>query len=396
MTAPARSLPLSLPSVRRIDDIELLRAFAVLLVVFEHMHGNLITWDSPTSDFLHRHFNGGMGVDLFFAISGFVIARDLLPRLTACLSREEFFRVTIAFWIRRTWRILPSAWLWLALILLATRVWNQSGVFRSFDATAAGSIAALLQFYNLHFAHCFMRYDCGTNFVYWSLSLEEQFYLVLPGLIFICRAHPLILQGVLLGLVGWQVLTERSLLLAMFRSDALLLGVLIALNAARPGPRSTTLHLMQRLGYLRLPLILGLIALAGNAAASAPWLGGLIPYRFGGIALLAALLVWIAAGDHDLLLPPGLLKRVLLWVGSRAYGLYLIHIPVFYATREFWYRHLPQGTSPDASGALPLVLTAGLLTGVLAELNFRIVETPLRRYGVAVAARHTERSTSVH
>src|ERR1035437_1501317 len=143
---------------KRIDDIELLRSFAVLLVVFQHAHGNLITWHSAGFDHLFKYFDGGAGVDLFFAISGFVIARNLLPKLGNCSNLISFLNTSLGFWTRRAWRILPSAWLWLAIILLATLSFNRSGAFRSFDAAMAGTIAAVLQFYNYHFANCFMSY----------------------------------------------------------------------------------------------------------------------------------------------------------------------------------------------------------------------------------------------
>ena len=381
---------------KRIDDIELLRAFAVLLVVLEHARGNLITWHNAAVEFFHRHFDGGAGVDLFFAISGFVIARDLLPRLAACGERAAFIRVSIAFWIRRAWRILPSAWLWLALTLVATLAFNRSGAFHSFDASAAGTIAAVLQFYNVHFAHCFMSYDCGANFVYWSLSLEEQFYLALPVLMFCCRGRLRVLQAVLLILVILQLFSQRSLLMVMFRTDALLLGVLIAIRTTRPGREHTAPPLLPAFRAARLPLTLALVAVVATVAASEAWLHWLAPYRFGIVALLSALLVWLASFDRDYLMAPGAAKRALLWAGSRSYAIYLIHVPAFFATRELWFRSMPPGTTFHAGWALPFALTAAALTGLLAELNFRVVETPLRRLGAAIAARYAAAGTAQH
>lgn len=375
------------PSAKRIDDIELLRAFAVLLVVLEHAHGNLITWNNALFDAFNQHFNGNAGVDLFFAISGFVIARDMLPRWAACHDGQSFFRVSLAFWIRRAWRILPSAWLWLALILLATCVFNQSGVFRSFDASVAGTLAAVFQFYNLHFAHCFMRYDCGANFVYWSLSLEEQFYLALPVFIFLFRGREFLLKTTLLFLVGMQFLTERSFLMAMFRSEALLLGVWIALVASHPSRPSRPVWAERILAipsWIRLTMTLAILM---GMAAVASHGGLLVSWRFSLVALLALLLVWLASFDAHMLMNHSIGKRILLWVGSRSYAIYLIHVPAFYATREIWFRNAPPGTVFDSSWTLPWILTATLLIITLAEINFRLIETPLRRYGTAIAER---------
>src|SRR5690606_16205729 len=65
----------------RILDIEVLRALAVIGVVVHHARDNLFTWTSPGLERLAVYFGGWVGVDLFFVISGFVIARSLLPQL---------------------------------------------------------------------------------------------------------------------------------------------------------------------------------------------------------------------------------------------------------------------------------------------------------------------------
>ena len=116
---------------KRIDDIEVLRAFAVILVIVEHMHFNLFAWNTPALESFYRYFGGWTGVDLFFAISGFVIARDLVPRLRGAGDRQAYVGVTLVFWVRRCWRLLPSAWTWLAIILLASVFFNRSGAWGS-------------------------------------------------------------------------------------------------------------------------------------------------------------------------------------------------------------------------------------------------------------------------
>jgi peptidoglycan/LPS O-acetylase OafA/YrhL len=373
----------------RIDEIELLRALAVLLVVLEHAHGNLITWPLAAFDAFNRHFNGGAGVDLFFAISGFVIARDLLPRLSKPMSGHDFLRISMAFWVRRAWRILPSAWLWLGLILLATLGFNQSGAFHSFEASLAGTIAAVLQFYNAHFALCFMRFDCGANFVYWSLSLEEQFYLLLPFLLYFSRASRVPL---LLALIAVQMLSERSLWLLMFRTDALLLGVLLAEltltgQTTRYEPRWLR-HLWAWHGCM----LLALIALLAATAAE-----GVLPagYRYGAVALCAALPVWLASFNRGYLMPASPIRHLLLWLGSRSYAIYLIHVPVFYAVRELAFRLAP--ASPPG-GMLPTIAYISAATAAivaLAELNFRWIETPLRQKGATIAARINARAAPI-
>ena len=106
-------------STRRIMDIEVLRAVAVLGVLFHHLQGSLFTDPVPLLERVHAWAQPWWGVDLFFAISGFVIARSLIPALQGCSTRQEYWEQTRNFWLRRAFRLLPSAWLWLALMLLA-------------------------------------------------------------------------------------------------------------------------------------------------------------------------------------------------------------------------------------------------------------------------------------
>ena len=182
----------------RIDDIEVLRAIAVIFVCIEHMHMNLFAWVGGP---LHTTFFGwtGMwsGVDLFFVISGFVIARSLVPAITAADSTHERLVTTLAFWIRRAWRLIPSAWLWLAVILVACVFFDRSGAWGSLRANLEGALTAVFNVNNLRVMLTYGKFEAGATFPYWSLSLEEQFYLVLPFVIWLCgKRLPLVLAVV--------------------------------------------------------------------------------------------------------------------------------------------------------------------------------------------------------
>ena len=98
---------------RRIMDIELLRGIAVLGVLFHHLQDSLFAAPVPLLQAITAWGQPWWGVDLFFAISGFVIARSLIPALQGCSTRQEYWQQTRNFWLRRAFRLLPSAWLWL-------------------------------------------------------------------------------------------------------------------------------------------------------------------------------------------------------------------------------------------------------------------------------------------
>lgn len=352
-----------------------------MLVVVEHMHFNLFAWNSPALASFYSVFGGWTGVDLFFAISGFVIARDLVPRLQAAGGRQDYFSVTLVFWVRRGWRLLPSAWMWLLLILLASVYLNRSGAWGSVANNVDMVVTAALQIANFHVAHVFGEQFAGAAFVYWSLSLEEQFYLLLPLLVFVSRQW---LPYVLALLVVPQLFLQReTALLALVRTDALFLGVLIALWQRQPSyalfqPRFLANPAAALAAVL---LLVGALACVGSRGLV------IIEYHYGLVTCLAGLLVLIASYDGDYFARPRWLRALLLWVGTRSYALYLIHMPSYFLTRELWLRLAPAGTRFNSDYTWEFLATALVLLLGLSELNYRFLELPLRRRGVAIAGR---------
>tara|TARA_R110001599_G_scaffold145321_1_gene327607 strand:- start:58470 stop:59627 length:1158 start_codon:yes stop_codon:yes gene_type:complete len=375
-------------SQKRIDDIEILRAFAVILVVVEHMHFNLFAWNTPVLKNFYSYFGGWTGVDLFFAISGYVIAKDLVPRLRGAATRQHYVNASLIFWTRRIWRLLPSAWLWLAVILFSSVFLNRSGAWGSVANNVETVLSAFLQIANFHVAHVFGERFSGAAFVYWSLSLEEQFYLFLPILVFVSGRK---LPWVLGLLVIPQLFMQRETpLLALVRTDALFLGVLIALCAQQ------SFHALFRPEFLEhrgvagifLAVLVGALACVGSEGIF------ITEFRYGLVTCISALLVFVASYDRDYFVRSRWLRVCLLWVGSRSYALYLTHLPSYFLTREIWFRLEPTGTRFGADYTVAFLVTALLLLVTMSELNYRLVETPFRRRGVAIAQRMAQRQSA--
>jgi peptidoglycan/LPS O-acetylase OafA/YrhL len=382
---PTTSSDTALVRNRRNSDIECLRAVAVIGVAFHHMHGNLFHPGLPWMGRLLQHADFWFGVDLFFAISGFVIARSLLPQMAACGSMRDQVSVIWAFWIRRFWRLLPSAWLWLGLLLLAVVAFNHSGAFGSIHANLMATLAGMLDVANFRFADAFFRYEYGASFVYWSLSLEEQFYLLLPLLVACLRRR---IDLLMIGIFVLQFCVFRTPLLMSVRTDALALGVLLAIAA--PGKPYVAIEprFLLRLRSLRtlLPVLLLAVLAVITSADLQGW-----RFRISAIAALSAILVWLASYDRDYLLQGGLCKRALVWIGARSYAIYLIHVPVYFVLRELGFR---LGTVNDTSPFMPAWLLCLLAIGMialLADLNYRYLEQPLRNRGKRIADRFLRR-----
>jgi peptidoglycan/LPS O-acetylase OafA/YrhL len=373
---------------KRIMDIEVLRAIAVLGVLFHHLQGSLFTDPVPLLEQIHGWAQPWWGVDLFFAISGFVIARSLIPTLQGCTTRQEYWQETRNFWLRRAFRLLPSAWLWLALMLLACVFLNRSGAFGTLSANLQATLAGVLQYANFRFADSFFHYEYGSSFVYWSLALEEQFYLLFPLLILLFRRH---LVWALLALVAVQILTVRTPLLMVVRTDALALGVLLAMWSVQPSYQRWQPTFLRRpwagiSALIAIGLLLSFMATDRFTFAS---------YRIGSIAMLSAVLVWIASYNRDYLMPAGIVQRLLAWVGSRSYGIYLIHIPAYQLVRELIFRLQNAGLpSPAGHPIVTLLLAFGLIV-LLSELNYRFIEMPMRNRGAALVKRLGTSRTAV-
>jgi peptidoglycan/LPS O-acetylase OafA/YrhL len=288
------------PQHGRIDDVEVLRAFAVGMVLVQHVPWNLLPWMLARAGPLYSRFGFHVGVDLFLAISGFVIARSLLPQLAEARTTRQFATVTLSFWVRRVFRLLPTAWLWLAVMLLLARVFNSSGVFEPFAANLKSAAFAMLNLANVWLAECFGRRPVGVVSIYWTLSLEEQFYILLPFVVFLSRSKlPLVLAAIVLA----QLFVDRTtkhLLLDLLRSDALAIGVLLAIWSGRP----SYLKLEPKwLGRGAWPFLLAPVFLVGFTALNGPVLARF--FTVGLTALLSAGMVWIASYDRGFVMPAG-------------------------------------------------------------------------------------------
>jgi len=374
-------IPHMRPPTRRIGDIECLRGIAVLMVIFYHAPTALFTWPMPHLQLIQDYYlQTWPGVDLFFAISGFVIARTLLPSLAAS---EDKWRLMGAFWVRRFWRLVPSAWVWLGVIMMACVFFNRSGVFDTFHTNFESALAAMLSVANFREAAAFKHFPYGPSAPYWSLSLEEQFYIILPVLAYLSGRWLLpILLVITIGVFNLPYLEQP--LVMMIRVHAILLGVLLAVASDKPAYAVFAPGFLSDRKWAGLLVLLFLVLMI---SVLAPYGQRITSYPLDLIAILCAILVFIASHDQDFLVGYRPMRVVLTWIGTRSYALYLIHIPAFFAAREFWFRLSPPGTILGPHDFWRLFATALAPLLLCAEANYRLLELPLRRRGAVIAAR---------
>ncbi|MDO9356287.1 MAG: acyltransferase, partial [Solirubrobacteraceae bacterium] len=224
-----------------LKDLEVLRAIAILLTLVMHLPSLLRWWmERPPAAYSYLDFR--VGVDLFFVISGYVIAISFLGRLAAVRNADGFWRNVVGFWIRRAWRIWPSAWLWLLLIVISTKTLSASGAFGTpeiLSHTVSDAIASFLQVMNWRLAEGVLTNSAKilppnpALSIYWSLSLEEQFYLALPFIVLLTRHH---LAKVLLVAVAVMFFVPKGVGSPawFFRLDPIIWGVLMAFWRQHP------------------------------------------------------------------------------------------------------------------------------------------------------------------
>ena len=393
--SPAPAGAVGVPSSRpthgesRNTDIEVLRATAILFTLFAHWgHGWLGALGSAATTF-QRYTAFWTGVDLFFCISGFVIADSLLRQTLGPFSWASFRVWVSAFWIRRAFRLLPSAWFWIlvSVVVVALYLDEDGGLLTTKTLWDAGF--AFLNVINFYYIDCVPAMQCGFLGVFWSLALEEQFYLILPALLFVVRSRTALI--VMLAVIccvqiatpRWNGFLPEGSALWFVRTDAIILGVLIAFWKRYRSHASAEPTLLSNSVLRVLCVVAGLAALAMVASPNfdAGWGTGLA-------AVCSAVLVWMASYDRGYVMRANPLLPILMWFGARSYAMYLIHMLVLRTNYEFFTRLLGKPlTQVSPTYGITMILTTAVITFVLAELNYLYLETPLRLRGRRIAAR---------
>jgi peptidoglycan/LPS O-acetylase OafA/YrhL len=328
-------------------DIDGLRAVAVLSVMLGHAGVRAVS-------------GGFTGVDVFFTISGFVVATSILGDL-----RDGNFSFP-AFYARRARRLAPA----LFVMLGATFVFGILFSFPNDSYYLAKNILAVATMTSNVFLSKQTGYFDATAadqplLHTWSLSVEEQFYIFLPLLLYWVHRKwsgwlwPIVFTlatfSFALALLASFSGINGAYYFAHYRAFEFLVGVLLALHEFRRETKKRVLF-----DWL---FILGLLVVLASAHASVksqfPGVGAIAPC--GGTILL------IFAGRRSTALHVLLANRAALYIGRISYPLYLWHWPLYYALRKL-----------DLASQAGYV-AAMAIAFVLATLTYRCVELPVRR-----------------
>ncbi|WP_138452162.1 acyltransferase family protein [Pseudomonas edaphica] len=356
-------------------EIEVLRGLSVTLVMCAHIPV-FFPWLSAYwwPVFQHAHF--WFGVDIFFAISGFVVTSSLLRQIET--NKEDSKIKTIAsFAIRRFFRLIPLSWAALIFVFILSLTWNSTGIFGTTLGILGDAVSVVFYSANWHAYQCVKEVTplCGINAHYWSLSLEEQFYIILPLTMLFLRKYLLL---VCLVLIAIQFPMEREIFSALWitRIDPILWGVAIALiknTDLYKQIKPTVMSDAKSRWALIVTLLVSMSVLAG---------GKVISFSVGLLGISSGLLVLIASYNEGLLFAGLAKNRVLLWLGSRSYALYLLHSVAFFIVIEACSRLAGSRALIETAGyTLALAVGGTLTTVVLVEVAHRFIEVAFRRLG---------------
>jgi peptidoglycan/LPS O-acetylase OafA/YrhL len=342
------------PGGHRLPELDGLRAWAITAVVFGHLGVSFFV-------------GAGLGVDLFFVLSGFLITHLLLREY----DRRHKIDL-IAFYRRRAWRLLPALVVMLLVVDLVTWIHNpEGGLLR---ANLIGSI------WTLGFAANWAQEWIGSYIHLWSLGIEEQFYILWAPLVILLaprlnRSHAAV---ALVGLAAFDLVLRNWLYVSgaiepgtlnnatYSHVYGLLIGSGLAMALTREG-RIILPPWSRLLGWLSLPAMVLLTVKVAVSFAAYPDFSLWVTYPLAIFAcgvLVGGVVVGGGAWTAILRWAP------VVWVGRISYSLYLWHLPVYVAMdysawvqeHRFW------------SGCIKLALSVGL-----AAASFHLVERPLLR-----------------
>ncbi|WP_062613886.1 acyltransferase family protein [Trueperella bernardiae] len=349
-----------------IPGLDGVRALAVTAVIAYHLFPGLVR-------------GGFLGVDVFFVLSGFLITTLLLRE-----DRKNNYINLKAFWQRRLRRLIPAL---VALILVVVPV--ALAINRDLLVGVRRQVLGALTFSTnwLEIAHGSSYFDQTTPNLFknfWSLAIEEQFYLFWPLLMLVVlallpgwRSRVALAAGLALGSAGLMMVLYNgtNATTVYYGTHTHLFGIAIGIGLAflwADGSLLGRAHWRQFsawYGWAALALLLVFMLILPDTG---PWayVGGMFLASLLAVVLIASMLV-----------PGSVLAmmgewRVPRWIGTRSYGLYLWHWPVLVMVGVAY---------PVAFGSVAYLLrslVAVALTAAICEVSYRYLETPVRKRGI--------------
>lgn len=355
--------PGSIDHVRSLDG---LRAVAVLAVLLFHAGAAGLR-------------GGFLGVDLFFVLSGYLITGILLRSVESPANSRGLMGVLPEFWLRRARRLLPAIFAVAAVVAVARFAMTSGDVAAQWKTDIFAAVLYATNWLQVwRSGDYFAQFqDASPLLQTWSLSIEEQFYIVFPfvvsfliarrlsrrwlAVVFTCAGFASALWMAFLATRGAS--DGRMYFGTDTRAQTLLFGA--ALGALLPRPSAATGHqsvARSAIGWTGLAGFLVLIHTL-TEKSSILYLGGFVALAACGIAM-----VWAALGNAKSSFVRAMSWRPLVALGTISYGIYLWHWPIF-----LW-----SGGDIGEPAPLSTVVLKLSVTLAVAVASYFLIELPVR------------------
>ena len=374
----------------RLPVLDGLRGIAILLVMFIHFTERNVSAGVANSIYTQVAGVGWVGVDLFFVLSGFLITGLLLDAKRA----PHYFR---NFYARRTLRIFPLYYACLLFWLVGLPL-----LFPPSSQYAQETLATLERqqaWYWTYLSNWRMGLDgqwpgLGLS-VYWSLAIEEQFYLLWPAVVCFSSVHTLRRVAVALIVTAFAArlamvyLGANAILVYVStptRMDALAIGSLVAIALREPAAWLVARRIARQLWPIALLCLLAVWVTIGEFSEYHP-LMQMLGYPVIG-ALFGCVMVYALSTQPGSRLSKLLSARSLAFFGKYSYAMYLAHLTIkmFFVSGERARALVEWG---GVAGQLTLLISLTLVTALVAWLSWHLFEQhwlALKRYFTAQPA----------
>lgn len=369
----------------QLEALDGVRGLAILLVMLHHFTQLIPAGGAVVSGVRTFLYYGWCGVDLFFALSGFLITRILLDTARS----SNYFS---GFYARRVLRIFPLYYLVLTYILLLAYVVT--------PLSAVTPLPADRKLYFVYLTNWLVLWK-GTwraNILghFWSLAVEEQFYLVWPLCVFVLSRRNLARLAVILS--GIALLIRIYWIESNGPSQAVVMATVTRMDSLLLGGLAAVLYLDQRvfgfrrsLGWAALLAILvfsvGVLRYGNNIESAA------IFFERSGFTILAigfsALILYLASTDQSqTFIQLAFRFTPLRNLGKYSYGVYVYHVPTLFFYAAFIHALLPRRLLESQLVAFFNIVALMVINYKFAKLSYNAYESRFLRLKSRFAPRY--------
>jgi len=367
MNSPQHNQTLS----KRIPELDGLRGIAILLVLsFHYINNQLIQSESKIGIALSKITSfGWVGVDLFFVLSGFLIGSILMRTQNS----PKYFTT---FFARRFLRIIPNYYLLLFIFIIVLSIpW-----FKGNNFLTGNNVIPIWSYFTLtHNFYMAQLNNMGNDSmsVTWSIGIEEQFYIVFPFIVYFVKDKwlPMVLAVAIILACFLRVGHESWIppyVLLPCRMDAISFGALVAwLNINKDLPA-----LSRKYFKVLMAIILIDVLICAFLYFKYQDLGVLKNSLF---AMTFAILLIFALTHKEGLYGRLLRNRMLVWVGTISYSLYLFH----YLILGIFHQAIGNYGGVGINNKKDLVISiAAFATSILFSFSvYKLLESPMVKWG---------------